>query len=224
MVDDSAVEAKKILTLEADRLLSEIFGEPAKNPPVNPLNSLIITILSQSTSDRNRDIAYRSLKNRFPGWEDAARASACDIAEAIHCGGLANQKAQRIKDILDWVKSAAGEYSLDWLADLPRDEAIDALTSLKGVGIKTAAVVLCFAFDEDIFPVDVHIHRICRRLGLVSSKASAEKTHHLMQPLIPSGRARSFHLNLLKLGRAFCRPTKPDCPGCPLLKICPFSR
>ncbi len=214
----------KAAAREADCLLRERFGEPEKLVPRDPLDTLILTILSQNTSDHNRDLAYREFKRCFPDWEGAAGASPEEIAAAIRSGGLAEQKARSILAILDWVKRSAGDYSLDWIGGLSEEEAISKLTSLKGVGIKTAAVLLCFAFGRDIFPVDVHVHRICRRLGLVSANASAEKTHHLMQPLVSAGRARSFHLNLLKLGRSLCRPSNPGCADCPLLKICPAGR
>jgi len=207
---------------EADRLLRNRFGDPPIKKQSDPLDTLIITILSQSTSDHNRDLAFSELKRRFPTWERAAEALESEIADAIRSGGLANQKSQRIKEILVWAREKSGGYGLDWLKDIRLDEAIEILTALKGVGIKTAAVVMCFAFDAEIFPVDVHIHRICRRLGLAPLKAAAEKTHQLMQPLIPPGRCKAFHLNLLILGRRICRPSNPKCEDCPLSEICPY--
>ncbi|MBC8205238.1 endonuclease III [bacterium] len=198
------------------------FGDPDKKPPANPLDNLILTILSQSTSDRNRDTAFTDLKERFPDWESAAEAETDEIAAAIRPGGLANQKSARIKDILRWVKQKRGDYKLDWLKDMTPDEVIAELTQLKGIGVKTAAVLLCFSFEVDIFPVDVHVHRICRRLELVLHNASAEKTHYQMQTLIPPGRSKPFHLNLLKLGRTYCRPANPKCGECPINIICPY--
>ena len=218
------LEAKKELALETDRLLYQKFGEPQPQKDNHPLDILIRTVLSQSTSDHNRDMAFARFKQRFPDWESALNASPQEIAAAIMPGGLANQKSQRIKDILRWVRNKSAEFNLDWLNDINLDEAISELTSLKGVGVKTAAVLMCFAFDAEIFPVDVHIHRICRRLGLSPEKASAERTHWTMQPLIPAGRAKPFHLNLLKLGRTYCRPSKPNCRECPLSKICQFYK
>ena len=213
---------KRAFISEADRLLKIRFGDPSIKKQSGPLDTLIITILSQSTSDHNRDLAFSELKRRFPTWKQAAEASESEIADAIRSGGLANQKSRRIKDILSWVWKKSGEYSLDWLEDYTLNEAIEILTALKGVGIKTAAVVMCFAFDAEIFPVDVHIHRICRRLGLAPIKTAAEKTHRLMQPLISPGRCKAFHLNLLILGRRICRPSNPSCEECPLSGICPY--
>ena len=221
---DEELSRKRKLVLEADRLLHDRFGEPESSKVKDPLDILIRTVLSQSTSDHNRDLAFARFKQRFPDWESALNASPQEIAAAIMPGGLANQKSQRIKDILRWVRNKSAEFNLDWLNDINLDEAISELTSLKGVGVKTAAVLMCFAFDAEIFPVDVHIHRICRRLGWAPENATAEKTHFLMQPLIPWGRAKPFHLNLLKLGRTYCRPSKPSCRECPLSKICQFYK
>lgn len=216
------IDKLRKLATQANDKLEKHFGEPEKKTHSDSLNVLILTVLSQSTSDHNRDLAFSELKRLYPTWEAVASASWQDLAKAIKSGGLANQKAKRILDILAWLKDHKGGYNLDWIRDISTEEAVDELTSLKGVGIKTAAVLLCFSFDAVIFPVDVHIHRICRRLGLVPVKASAEKTHHLMQPLVPDGRAKTFHLNLLKLGRTFCRPTHPGCEACPINGICEY--
>ena len=216
------IDKLRKLATQANDKLEKHFGEPEKKTHSDSLNVLILTVLSQSTSDHNRDLAFAELKRLYPTWEAVASASWQDLAKAIKSGGLANQKAKRILDILAWLKDHKGGYNLDWIRDISTEEAVDELTSLKGVGIKTAAVLLCFSFDAVIFPVDVHIHRICRRLGFVPEKASAEKTHHLMQPLVPAAIVKSFHLNLLKLGRTFCRPTNPDCESCPINDICEY--
>jgi endonuclease-3 len=215
------LSAKRDFIRKIDHLLQKHFGEPEVKPTPAPLDTLILTVLSQNTSDHNRDLAFADLKQRFPNWDKVAEAPVTEIAQTIRSGGLANIKSQRIKEILNWVKERSGGYNLDWLKNLTLEEALKTLQTLKGVGIKTASVVMCFCFQAEIFPVDVHIHRICRRLELVPTTASAEKTHWLMQPLIPSDRAKSLHLNMLKLGRKQCRPRKPDCENCPLLKVCP---
>jgi endonuclease-3 len=207
---------------ECDRLLNSHFGEPVVKSKYSALDTLILTVLSQSTSDHNRDIAFAELKRRFPKWDLVVNAPSEAIAEAIHSGGLSKQKSLRIQDILRWVKVKSCDYNLDWLRELPLEESLAELTALKGVGIKTAAVVMAFAFKANIFPVDVHIHRICKRWKLVPNNASAERTHYLMQPLIPPGRALPLHLNMLKLGRKQCRPSKPDCEHCPVNLICPY--
>jgi len=217
------IEDKKLLAFDIDRILTEHFGEPEKFIQTNPVDQLILTVLSQSTSDHNRDLAFSKLKRRFTTWEEVHHSTPDKIADAIRSGGLADQKAQRILDILDWLKQEKGGYTLDWIAEISPADAVLELTALKGIGVKTAAVLLCFSFDVDIFPVDVHVHRICRRLGFVPDKASAEKTHQLMQNIFPPGRAKSLHLNMLKLGRTLCRPSNPDCVNCPLKKLCQYN-
>lgn len=212
---------KRAFLVRIDTRLTAQYGDPAPVPK-DPVHELILTVLSQNTSDHNRDIAFNSLKKKYPSWESAAKASAAEIENAIRSGGLAQQKSKRIVEILRWIKTQSGGYNLDWLGDLPLEQALSKLTALKGVGIKTASVVMCFSFDAPVFPVDVHVHRICRRLELSPPKGTAETTHYFLQPLIPDGRWKQLHLNLLKLGRTVCRPANPDCPHCPLSDICPY--
>ncbi len=208
---------------EITEKLEERFGEPKRPERRRPLDDLIKTILSQNTNDANRDAAYRRLRAEFPDWESVAAAAAEEIAEAIRPAGLGNQKAATIKNVLNWLKEARGTLDLDFLCSLPVDEAQRLFTGLKGIGIKTISVVLMFSCGADVFPVDTHVHRICRRLGLVPEKASAEKTHKLMQPLVPPGKSFSLHMNFLKLGRTICKAQKPRCSECPLATLCPSA-
>lgn len=207
----------------ADRL-QRAFGEPKWRGRGKPLGSLILTILSQSTNDNNRDIAYKRLKSRFPDWRSVMNAPAAEIADAIRPAGLGNQKGQHIKDVLHWVDQTYGTFELDFLCDEHPQDVIDTFMQLKGVGIKTISVVLMFTCGVDIFPVDTHVHRICRRLGLVPEKADAVKTHHLMQPQVPEGRSYSLHMNFLHLGRTICKAQKPRCKICPLADLCPSAQ
>jgi endonuclease-3 len=209
--------------LIADRLESK-FGKPERKRSGKFLNSLIRTVLSQSTNDRNRDVAYNRLRQRFPDWQKVKDASLEEITEAIRPAGLSNQKSKHIKELLEWIDKTYGTFDLDFLCDEKTDEVIDAFMQRRGVGIKTISVVLMFACGVDIFPVDTHVHRICRRLGLVPENASAEKTHLLMQPLIPEGRSFSLHINMLSLGRTLCKARHPSCPACPLNDLCPSAR
>ncbi len=222
LYSNAELAQKRRLVFEVDRRLYQYFGDPQFQRR-EPLHELILTILSQNTSDHNRDMAFRRFKAEFPTWEDAASASADKIEASIRSGGLAKQKSLRIKEILNWVNEQSGEYSLDWLKDFPWETAMVKLISINGVGIKTAAVVMCFGFNAPVFPVDVHIHRICRRLNLAPNNGTPEKTHWYMQPLIPQGRWKELHLNMLKLGRQFCRPASPLCIQCPISNICPSS-
>ena len=202
--------------------LEDAFGEPRWRGRGNVMDSLIQTVLSQSTNDRNRDTAYRKLKQRYPCWSEMHDAPAEQIADAIRSAGLANQKSVRIREILRWARRTYGSFDLDFICDLGPEKVREILIPLKGVGIKTISVILMFTCGKDIFPVDTHVHRICRRLGLVPDSASAVKTHELMQPQIPPAKSFSLHMNFLKLGRTICRARNPDCPRCPLRQLCPF--
>jgi endonuclease-3 len=149
-------------------------------------------------------------------------AEPAEIVAAIRVGGLAEQKAIRIKAILAWIKENYGQLILKPIYDMETEEVISTFCRLKGVGLKTISVVLCFACGRDIFPVDTHVLRICRRLGLVPEGSSAEKTHRIMNRLMPQGKSYSFHLNLLKFGRTICRARNPDCQSCPVQQYCVY--
>ncbi|MFP4057120.1 MAG: endonuclease III domain-containing protein [Candidatus Brocadiia bacterium] len=211
-------------TARAVRALEAHFGVPERGPPRPLLDSLVQTILSQSTSDRNSGRAFRSLRERFPTWEAALAAGPGEIEAAIRSGGLARQKSVRIHKLLRWVREESGSLDLSPLRQMPTEEVFAALLPLEGVGVKTVAVVLLFACGRDCFAVDTHVHRIVRRLGLVGQKATAEKTFERMRPLVPEGKAHSFHVNLLRLGRTLCRPRGPRCPECPLRRLCDYAR
>jgi endonuclease-3 len=201
-------------------VLEDRFGRPAKpRRRSSPLNALIATLLSQNTNDRNSYRAWLRLRRRFPTWGRVARASWQSIAKAIEVGGLKNQKARRIKKILQSVHQERGSYDLGFLKVKRNDEIMEYLLSMKGVGNKTAACVLVFSLGRDVFPVDTHIHRICNRLGLVRTK-SADQTYEAMAPILRDGRAYSFHVNLIRFGREVCRSNKPLCGICPLFDEC----
>ena len=205
---------------EIDDILEKEFGVPERWKSRSPLDSLINTILSQNTNDANRDRAYTNLKERFPTWENVLAADAEDIADAIRVGGLANQKSIRIKNVLVWIKETYGELNIDFVCDMEPAEAIETFTKLKGIGLKTMNVMLCFACGKDVFPVDTHILRITKRLDLVPSNASADKAHEIMAQLFPKGKAFSLHINLIRFGRAICHARNPECKGCPLMEYC----
>jgi endonuclease III len=214
---DLTEKAKQItLTLENK------FGQPKRENIIDPLSNLVLTILSQSTNDKNRDTAYEQLRDRFPSWEKVMNAKVKEIAAAIRPGGLANQKSERIKNILKWIIEEYGSLNLDCLCDMEPDKTIEKFTQLKGVGVKTISVVMMFSCGVDIFPVDTHVHRICRRMDFVSDKASAEKTFWEMRPIVPKGKSFSLHMNFLKLGRTICYARKPQCKKCPVNHLCHF--
>ncbi len=203
--------------------LERRFGVPNVRRRGDLIGSFVLTALSQHTSDLNAGRAFDALKQRFPRWEDVAAAEPGDIAAAIRSAGLANQKAPRIRDFVRWVRDTFGDYDLSPIRKMPTEEVVRRLTSVKGIGIKTVSVVLLFSLGRDVFPVDTHVHRICRRVGLVAWKATAEQTHHLMAPLVPPGKAMSLHVNLLRLGRTICDARRPKCPECPLRRLCDYA-
>ena len=204
-----------------DRALARAYGRKRWSGGGDVLDGLIRTVLSQSTSDTNSQRAFESLKRRFPTWDSAASASAGPIEDAIRSGGLARQKAEVIKAILAAVERDRGEFALEFLADLPTDEAQAYLERFRGVGPKTVACVLLFDLGRPVFPVDTHVLRIAQRLGWVPPGCSAAAAHKLLAALIPPKLRYQVHLNLIAHGRAICHPRAPACSDCPIAAICP---
>lgn len=205
------------------RRLAGHYGVP-RHRRSDPLDELIRTVLSQNTSDTNSDRAFRSLKASWPSWELAARARPAALERAIRCGGLSRIKSRRILQILAAVRRREGGYDLRRLRRLRAPAAAARLSDLPGVGPKTRACVLLFACGLPAFPVDTHVHRIVRRLGLVPETASAERSQLLLTPALPPGHALDLHLNLIRLGRELCRPRAPRCTCCPLRATCGYGR
>jgi endonuclease-3 len=200
--------------------LREIYGRPVNEPHGHPIAELIRTVLSQNTNDRNRDVAYGRMRERFPTWEQVRDAPTEELEEALRPGGLAATKAPRIQGIL---RELDDHPDLDWLADEPPERAVEFLTSLPGVGRKTAACVLIFTFDIPEVPVDTHVYRVGGRLGLFRSNASFEEAHDEMLAITPPEDAYELHINLIRHGRAVCRP-RPRCGECELRRMCPAYR
>ena len=218
--------------LTVHQLLIEEYGQREWRPRLDPLSELIFTILSQNTSDVNRDHAWRRLKARFPTWESVLAADTAQIAEAIRPGGLANVKAPRIQETLRAIKreqrpeldEGRGELTLDFVAEMGVDEAKRWLTSLSGVGPKTAAIVLLFSLGKPAFPVDTHVHRVSRRLGLIEPKTSREQAHEVLEELLPPETYYTFHLNLIAHGREVCKSQQPRCAACILREHCDYYK
>ncbi len=204
--------------------LEATYGTPRNTRHDDPLDELIGTILSQSTTNVNSDRAFASLKKKFPDWESARRARPASIAAAIKSGGLANVKSVVIKNILNEILARRGNLDLSFLKTAPIDQAREFLTSLKGVGPKTAACVLLFSCQRQVFPMDTHIFRIARRLGLLPDKISDERAHVLMESLIPQGKYYSLHINLIVHGRRICHPRSPKCEECALIEQCDYGQ
>lgn len=203
------------------RRLKRTFGpvEPPEQLPV--LDELIATILSQNTTDSNSGAAFEELRRRFRDWEAVRQASVERVAEAIRIAGLANQKAPRIKGVLQRLQEEHGTLSLEFLHDWPFDEACEYLRRFPGVGPKTIACVLLFACRKPILPVDTHVHRVSQRLGLIGPKMKEGDAHAELARLVPAGQVLDFHIQLIRHGREVCLARKPRCTDCVLLDRCP---
>ena len=203
--------------------LRKRFGELEPPRRADPLDELILTVLSQHTSDLNAERAFDALRATFPTLDDVVRAPTVAVADAIRSGGLANTKAPRIQAILRAVREREGRHDLSWLRDASDEEVRTYLTSLPGVGPKTAAVVLSFALGRDAIPVDTHVHRVSKRLGLVPATASAERADRSLHELVPDGLRTPLHVALIRLGREICKAPVPRCRQCPLKDLCPTA-
>jgi endonuclease-3 len=207
-----------------DAALAKAYGPKPPRQRADPLDGLIGTILSQNTTDVNSHVAFASLKQRFPTWQEARRARTSSIAKAIERGGLANIKAERIKTILNQIHAERGELSLDFLCDLSMDEAAAYLRRFHGVGPKTAACVLVFNCGRPAFPVDTHVFRVASRLGWLTDKSTPESAHQQLQSAVPPELAYQLHLNMVAHGRRLCRPSDPKCSECPVRRYCRYYR
>jgi endonuclease III len=203
--------------------LREAYGRPVNSPHGHPIAELVRTVLSQNTSDLNRDRAYRRLREAMPTWVDVRDAPVEAVIEAIKPGGLSNTKGPRIQEILRELPTENGEPTLDWLQTAPRDEAIEFLTSLPGVGRKTAACVLIFTWDRPEIPVDTHVHRVGGRLGLFRPGASFAEEHDEIMRFTDPEDAYELHINLITHGRRVCK-ARPLCGECGLRRMCPYYR
>ncbi len=202
--------------------LIDRFGYPQWRKPLSPLDELVSTILSQNTNDSNRDRAFNALKKRYPTWEAVRDAEPDGVIEAIRPAGLANQKGPRIQNVLKEITRQRGELNLDFLGDLPAEEGRRWLLQFKGVGPKTAAIVLQFSLGKPAFPVDTHILRVSGRIGLRPPEMNAERAHEHLAALFPPESYYAAHLNLIRLGREICKARQPLCERCPLTEMCDY--
>ncbi len=205
-------------------LLNDAYGQPEWRQHLPPVDELVSTILSQSTSDTNRDRGFNALKQRYPDWESVMMAPVEDVRDTIRLAGLANQKAPRIQAALKRIEEARGELELDFLTDMPLEEALGWLISLKGVGRKTASIVMLFSFDRPAFPVDTHVHRVTGRLGLIGPKVTADKAHQILENMGRPDTYYAMHLNLIQHGRQICSARSPKCDNCPLKGECEYFK
>ncbi len=210
--------------LQIYRLLLQHYGEPQWRNPLPALDELVSTILSQNTNDVNRDKAFEALRRRFPSWQAVRDAAADEVVESIRVAGLANQKGPRIQQVLQEITRERGDLDLSFLNDLPLEEARAWLMKFKGVGPKTAAIVLCFSLNRPAFPVDTHVYRVTGRLGLRPETMPVDAAHLYLEALLPPETYYAAHLNLIRLGREICHARKPACLTCPLGAVCPIGR
>ena len=198
-------------------------GPPPGHRRLPAVDELVLTILSQNTSDLNRDRAYTAMRERFPAWEDVRDADPAALADVLRPGGLADQKAPRIQAVLRRV-SAAGPPDLEWLGGLATGDAVAWLVELPGVGVKTASCVLLFSFGAPVMPVDTHVHRVSGRLGLIPPGTSPDRATALLTAAVPPARMLEAHLLLIRHGRTTCTARRPRCGDCVLLDLCPHGR
>ena len=220
-IKKSYLKVKEKVKQINDRLI-KYFGIPFRPQKLpNPIDTLVATILSQNTNDKNSYKAYKNLKNKYQSWREIADAPRSKIEETIRIAGLGKQKSSTIKELLATLRKKNGKLDLRYIKKMNDAEILNELTSINGIGKKTASCILLFSLDRNVCPVDTHVHRTLNRVGLVKTK-TPDKTFEKINRQLPEGTAHQFHTNLIKLGREICKPVKPFCSTCPLLKLCKF--
>lgn len=205
-------------------LLVKRFGIPKRQKKLpNPIDTLIATILSQNTNDKNSYQAYRNLKQKYKNWNNIASLPRSEIEKIIRVAGLGKQKSAAIKASLTSLKKQNGKIDLHHIKNMNDEDILNELTSIKGIGVKTASCVLLFSLNRNVCPVDTHVHRTLNRIGIVKTN-TPDKTFQKIYPNLPDGTAHQFHTNLIRLGREVCKPAKPLCSVCPVLSECKFKQ
>jgi endonuclease III len=221
MTQDFAAAQREIVAVQ--RKLRKNQGPFVPKPKLPIIDEVVATVLSQHTSDRNSERAFAQLKAAFPAWEQVLDAPVELVADSIRCGGIADQKARRIQQILAAIEEREGLINLDRLDDLDDAAVEEYLTSLPGVGPKTAACVLVFSMGRAAFPIDTHVHRIVARLGWIPPNTTAEKAHRILTPLVPPGIRYDLHVALITHGRTVCHARQPRCGECVLHDVCAYA-
>jgi endonuclease-3 len=217
------MKVEKLKIKKINTLLINFYGIPKRQSPLpDPLDMLIATILSQNTNDQNSYKAYKNLRDIYTTWNEILSVSAQKLERQIKVAGLANQKAAAIKNVILTLSKKDADINLNFIKEMGEEDAIKYLTSMKGVGLKTASCVLLFALNKNVCPVDTHVHRTTNRIGIVKEK-TPDKTFTILNKKITKNIAHSFHTNLIRLGREICKPRNPSCGICPLLKICEYD-
>ena len=225
--EKSAAPSRRVAAHRAAKVYAALlkeYGQPVWRVKLPALDELVSTILSQNTNDINRDRAFEALRAHFPNWEAVRDAPAAEVVAAIRPAGLANQKGPRIQAVLRAITQERGTLDLEFLRDLPVNEARAWLTQFKGVGPKTAAIVLLFSLGLPAFPVDTHVHRVTGRLGLRPEKLSADDSHPYFEGLLSPDTYYAAHLNLIRHGREVCHALRPACERCVLQNLCDYYK
>lgn len=202
--------------------LSQYYGDLELRPRKDPMSELVLTILSQHTSDANSFRAFDEMKRRYPTWEDVVEAPTEDLADAIKSGGLANIKAPRIQSVLRLIWEERASFDLGFLFDMPDNEAKAWLSGFKGVGPKTAACVLMFACGKPVLPVDTHVYRVSQRLGLIGERTNAEKAHEVLESMLAPEERYAYHVHTITYGREVCKALRPLCERCVVREWCSY--
>jgi len=221
MIGTSHAELKRRAS-EADRILTDIFGRQEAEGDDDPIDTLVETILSQNTTDTNSHKAFLALKRRYPRWESLLKEKPSAVAPIIREGGLARIKAGRIIYALKFIKNERGRLELDFLKKMTPRDAEAWLAQIKGVGPKTRGIILLFSLGMPAFPVDTHIHRVTKRIGLIGQKVSREDAQEVLASLVPRSEYYNFHINLIFHGRTVCQARSPKCPVCKVSHLCGY--
>jgi endonuclease-3 len=216
---DEVLQAKALVVYQR---LTEKHGERPLKPRREPMHELISTMLSHRTTQQNEQIAYDEMRRRFKTWEAVRDAPLPELIDAIKTSNFPEVKAPNVQAALRQIIEERGEANIDFLREMPVEEALAWLTSLPGVGIKTATLVLLFCFHKPVLPVDTHVHRVSQRVGLIGPKVNPTAAHPLLLNLLPTDPyiLFNFHVSLLLHGQKICVWKAPRCEKCPLTDIC----
>lgn len=222
LLDKRTLKKRQALYASVMPKMREMYGYPAWRQHLPPVDELVCTILSQNTSDTNRDKGFAGLKEAFPDWESVRDGNTEDVIDAIRSAGLANQKAPRIQQALHYLTESQGAISLDFIEEMDPEEARQWLVKIKGIGLKTASIILLFAFNKPAFPVDTHVNRVGKRLGFIDEDTKIDDAHYQWEQIAPPEDYYPLHLNIIQHGREICGARSPKCEICPLTADCGY--
>jgi len=209
---------------EVAKILEQVYDRKKWRSRGTALDTLVGTILSQNTTDKNSGRAFQNLKDTYEDYHEVMQAPEQEVIEVVRVAGLANQKGPRIQRALHTVLEQEGELNLDFLEEMSADEAREWLVAIKGIGLKTASIVVCFGFNGDCFPVDTHVNRVSQRIGFTPEGTTPDKAHYIMEEIVPPKDYFAFHIQMIQHGRALCKARSPKCEDCPLSHLCDYDQ